>query len=77
MQSKYIGSRLVTAVVAFTMVSAAPATEPTPLTNDSRYAWLHMQGNLQAQARLMTLAEETPEDCLFQTSLLSTSSMEH
>lgn len=64
MNYKSIGSRLVAVVLALTLVAAAPHAEPTPLTDDSRYAWLNMQGNLQAQARLITLAAEPPEDLL-------------
>ncbi len=64
MNNKNIGLRLLAAILALTVTSAAALAETTPLTDDSRYAWLHMQGNLQAQARLLALAEESPQNLL-------------
>jgi len=51
-------------VIASFVGSAASADKAAALSPQAKYAWLHMQGNLLAQERLLKLGELTPVDAL-------------
>ncbi len=51
--------------IALFVVASACGDNESELSAQARYAWVHMQGNLLAQERLLELGELTPTDTLF------------
>lgn len=57
-------SRFIVLLAALVFSSAACTEQAHELSPQARYAWLHMQGNLLAQERLLELGKLAPADTL-------------